>query len=303
MTTSPNIDLNLLATFARVVELGSFTAAAKLLGAPKSSVSRQVARLEESVGARLLQRTTRKLGLTDAGARYLAEVRGPLTLLAEATAALSEGARVPRGLVRLSLPPEIGEGTLMPMLVDFVREHPGIHIDLVVANRRVNLVEEGIDLAIRAGKLDDSTLVARRVSPSEMWLFAAPDYLKRRGRPRKLSDLRGHDCITYRSAAGNLPWRLQGSRGVEEVAVSGPITADDFSAVRRLVLAGLGIALMPDQPLKPDLAAGRLVRVLPGHALRGPGIYVVSPPLRHVPARVSLLREHLVRAMIAGAGA
>jgi DNA-binding transcriptional LysR family regulator len=301
MTSPPNLDLNLLATFARVVELGSFTAAAKLLGVPKSSVSRAVGRLEDSLGARLLQRTTRKLGLTEAGARYLAEVRGPLTLLAEATAALSEGVRVPRGLVRLSLPPEIGEGSLMPMLVDFVRAHPGIQIDLVVTNRRVSLVEEGIDLAIRAGKLDDSTLVARRVSPSEMWLFAAPDYLARRGRPRKLSDLREHDCINYRGAAGIFPWRLQGPRGVEEVAVNGPITADDFGAVRRLAIAGLGIALMPDTPLKSDLAGGRLVRVLPGYALRGPAVYVVSPPLRHVPARVSLLRDHLVRAMIAQA--
>jgi DNA-binding transcriptional LysR family regulator len=301
MVSPPSLDLNLLATFARVVELGSFTAAAKLLGVPKSSVSRAVARLEDSLGARLLQRTTRKLGLTEAGARYLAEVRGPLTLLAEATAALSEGVRVPRGLVRLSLPPEIGEGSLMPMLVDFVRAHPGIQIDLVVTNRRVSLVEEGIDLAIRAGKLDDSTLVARRVSPSEMWLFAAPDYLARRGRPRKLSDLREHDCINYRGAAGIFPWRLQGPRGVEEVAVNGPITADDFGAVRRLAIAGLGIALMPDTPLKSDLAGGRLVRVLPGYALRGPAVYVVSPPLRHVPARVSLLRDHLVRAMIAQA--
>jgi DNA-binding transcriptional LysR family regulator len=302
MTTAPTLDLNLLATFARVVELGSFTAAGRALGAPKSSVSRAIARLEDSVGARLLQRTTRKLGLTEAGARYLAEVRGPLTLLAEATAALSEGTRLPRGLVRLSVPPEMGEGSLMPMLVDFVREHPGIRIDLVVTNRRVNLVEEGIDLAIRAGKLDDSTLVARRVSPSEMWLFAAPDYLARRGRPRKLADLRAHDCITYRSPTGTFPWRMQGSRGVEEVTVSGPITADDFGAVRRLTLAGLGIALMPDRPLTSDLASGRLLRVLPGYALRGPAIYVVSPPLRHVPARVSLLRDHLLRGIAAGAG-
>jgi DNA-binding transcriptional LysR family regulator len=302
MAATVDLDLNLLATFAHVVELGSFTAAAKLLGVPKSSVSRAVARLEDSLGARLLQRTTRKLGLTDAGARYLAEVRGPLTLLAEATAALSEGARVPRGLVRLSIPPEMGEGNLTPMLVDFVREHPGIHIDLVVANRRVNLVEEGIDLAIRAGKLDDSTLVARRVSPSELCLFASPEYLDRRGRPRKLSDLRAHDCIMYRGAAGILPWRLQGSRGVEEVAVSGPITADDLGAVRRLALAGLGIALMPAQPLRADSASGRLLRVLPGYELRGPAIYVVSPPLRHVPARVSLLRDHLVRALTAAGG-
>jgi DNA-binding transcriptional LysR family regulator len=139
------------------------------------------------------------------------------------------------------------------------------------------------------------------VSPSEMWLFAAPDYLARRGRPRKLSDLREHDCINYRGAAGIFPWRLQGPRGVEEVAVNGPITADDFGAVRRLAIAGLGIALMPDTPLKSDLAGGRLVRVLPGYALRGPAVYVVSPPLRHVPARVSLLRDHLVRAMIAQA--
>jgi DNA-binding transcriptional LysR family regulator len=297
-----DVDLNLVLVFARVIELGSFTAASRALAMPKSSVSRAVTRLEEMLGARLVQRTTRKLGLTQAGARYLAEVRGPLTRLAEASEEISESSRQPRGLVRISLPPEAGAGSFAPVLVAFVQRHPGIRLDLVVTSRRVNLIEEGIDLALRGGNLDDSTLVARRIIPTELALYAAPAYLARKGRPRKLADLAGHDCIVFRSPNGGPTWRLHGPRGVEQVTVEGPITTDDMGSVRRLAIAGLGVALVPTVAVEPDVARGALVRVLPGHALRGPAMFVVSPPLRHVPARVALLRDFLIRELTARGG-
>src|SRR4051794_28184950 len=195
MGATNGLDLNLVSVFAKVVELGSFTEAGRSLGLPKSSVSRAVTRLEEALGVRLLQRTSRKLGLTPAGDRYLAEVRGPIARIAEASGEVSELGQEPRGLVRISLAPEIGDSVFSAILVDFVGRHPRIELDVVVTNRRVNLVEEGIDLAVRAGKLEDSTLVARRVAVAEMGLFAAPAYLARRGRPKRLSDLGGHDCI------------------------------------------------------------------------------------------------------------
>jgi DNA-binding transcriptional LysR family regulator len=186
MGATTAIDLNLVSVFAKVVELGSFTDAGRALGLPKSSVSRAVTRLEDALGVRLLQRTSRKLGLTQAGDRYLGEVRGPIARIAEASGEVSDLGREPQGLVRISIPPEIGDGHISAILVDFVRRHPRIQVDMIVANRRVNLVEEGIDLAIRAGKLDDSTLIARRVAVSEHALFAAPAYLAQRGRPRRL---------------------------------------------------------------------------------------------------------------------
>jgi DNA-binding transcriptional LysR family regulator len=299
MGATNDLDLNLVSAFTRVVEMGSFTGAAAALGLPKSSVSRAVARLEESLGVRLLQRTTRKLGLTEAGERYLAEVRGPLAHLAEASSDISDLGKEPRGLVRISIAPELGDGLVSPLLADFVRRYPKIRIDLLVTNRRVNLIEESVDLALRAGKLDDSSLVARKLAVSEFALFAAPSYLERRGQPRRLSDLTTHDCVLHRSALGILPWQLSGPRGIERVTVSGPITADDIGSVRLLTISALGIALLPDMLVGADIQRGALVRVLPGYARRGEALHLVSAPLRHVPARVTLLRDFLMREITA----
>src|SRR4051812_46122841 len=295
MRATIDLDLNLVTIFARVVELGSFTAAAAALGLPKSSVSRAVLRLEQSLGVRLLQRTTRKLTLTQAGERYLADVRGPLARVAEASADVAEMGREPRGLVRVSIPPPVGDEWRADLFSAFVRLHPQIRVELVVTGRRVNLIEENVDLAVRAGKLDDSTLVARKVAVSELGLYAARSYLERRGRPRSFASLATHDCVVYRSPNGAQRWRLAGPRGVESVDAAGPITADDLGTVRLLAIAGAGIALMPDIAVRSDVERGDLVRVLPSYALRGAPVHLVSVPLRHVPVRVKLLRDYLLR--------
>jgi DNA-binding transcriptional LysR family regulator len=294
-----DFDLNLVATFTRVVELGSFTAAAAALGLPKSSVSRAVSRLEDSLGVRLLQRTTRKLVLTQAGQRYVAEVRGPMARLAEASNEVSDSGKEPRGVVRISIAPELGDGFVSATLVAFVRRYPKIRIELLVANRRVNLIDESIDLALRAGTLDDSTLVARKVATTDLGLFAAPSYLERRGTPRRLADLTTHDCVLHKTARGLMPWSLSGPRGHERVAVDGPITADDLGSVRLLTIAGLGIALIPTVIVRGDVESGKLIRVLPGYAMRGSPLHLVSVQLRHVPARVTLLRDFLLKELTA----
>lgn len=303
MHSERDLDLNLVSTFAKVVSSGSFTAAAKTMGLPKSSVSRAVTRLEDTLGVRLLQRSSRKLGLTPAGERYLTEVRGPLARVAEATTEIASLTAEARGLVRLSVAPGMVEAGLSRILSVFLRKHPRVQIELVVTNRHVSLMEEQIDLAIRAGKLEDSSLVARRIAVSEMRLFAAPDYLARKGTPRRLQDLAEHDCILFRAAAGIVPWRLSGPRGVEQVSVEGPAIADDFGAVRALAISGVGVALMPDEIGHGTLEHGWLSRVLPEYAARGAAVFVVSPPLRHVPTRVTALRNFLVKevpAMLAG---
>jgi DNA-binding transcriptional LysR family regulator len=287
-------DLNLVATFTRVAELGSFTAAGAALGVPKSSVSRAVSRLEEALGVRLLQRTTRKITLTQAGERYLAEVRGPMARVAEASSDVADMGREPRGLVRVSIAPPLGDRTITDVFAAFVRAHRHIRLELVVTSRRVNLVEEGIDLAVRSGRLEDSSLVARKLAVTALGLYAAPSYLERRGRPRSLAALTLHDCVLYKAAAGLMQWRLAGPRGVERVDVTGVVVADDLGTVRLFALAGAGVALMPDVAVRTEVERGALVRVLPAYALRDAPVHLVSPPLRHVPARVTLLRDFLL---------
>lgn len=290
--TAP-IDLNHVGIFVRVVEAGSFTAAAADLGLPKSSISRRVTALETTLGTRLLQRTTRRLRLTDAGERYFRQTRAALTSLDEAASELADQGREPRGLVRVTAA-NFGDGALAEVITAFSQRYRGIHVDLTITGRRVNVIEEGFDLAVRAGFLEDSTLVARRVAQSELKLYASPDYLARRGTPRRLADVAEHECVRYRSSKGFLPWRLTGPRGSETVRVQGSVVADDFGFLHRMVVAGAGIGMLPETSADLDVARGTLVRLLPAHAMKGGAIYVVSPPLRHMPVRVALLRDHII---------
>jgi DNA-binding transcriptional LysR family regulator len=200
----------------------------------------------------------------------------------------------PRGMVRVTAPADFGDGMFSEIVADFVRRYPGIQLDVVLTARRVNMIEEGFDLAVRAGKLEDSSLVARKVVSTGFGLYAAPSYLERRGRPKRFADLAKHDCVLHRSARGLFPWRLIGPRGPEVVSVSGAVTADSLEFVRGLVRGGIGIGLLPDLGVEEDLARGAIVRVLPAYAQKGGALYVVTPPLRHVPARVALLRAHLI---------
>ena len=295
MDATIDLDLNLVAIFMRVVETGSFTAAGAALRMPKSSVSRAVLRLEEALGVRLLQRTTRRLTLTDGGQRYLTEVRGPIGRIVEASGEVADMGREPRGVVRVSTAPPVGDNLFIGLFAAFTRQHPNIRVELVVTSRRVNLVEENIDLAIRAGRLDDSSLVARKLAVSDMGLFAAPSYLAERGTPRQLAALTGHDAVVYSRGGSASPWRLQGPRGAERIDVAGRIVADDLGTVRLLAIAGGGLALLPEMLARADVERGALVRVLPSYGLRGEPVHLVSVPLRHVPLRVKLLRDYLLR--------
>ena len=288
MTTT--IDWNQIAVFVRVVEAGSFTAAAAALGLPKSSVSRAVSALEAQVGVRLLQRTTRKLRLTDAGSRYFQRVRGAMAGLEEATAEVANLGKEVRGTVRLSAPSDTTALSLVELIARFVQKYPGVSIEVSLTSRFVDLVEEGFDLALRgAGKLDDSALIARKIAPSELRLYAASSYLRRRGRPATFAELAAHDCVLYRPKEGRNVWRLAGPSGFESVEVTGRVSADDMHFVQSAVAAGLGISLLPYLP-----ALGEVERVLPDYALVGGGLYIVSPSSRHEPARVTLLREFLI---------
>jgi DNA-binding transcriptional LysR family regulator len=289
------MDLNEVAIFTRVVETQSFTAAARALGLPKSSVSRHIAGLEEALGVRLLQRTTRTLNLTEAGAAYYERVSRALSELGEANAAARELQGEPKGTVRLTAPPDTG--FLAGIVVRFVRRHPGIRVEVVLAGRRVDLVAEGFDLALRAGRLDDSSLIARRLGQVDHRLFATPRYLERRGMPARLSKLSEHDCVLFRPTGGKNQWQLQGPSGVETVEVTGPIGGDEFSFLRKVVLGGTGIGLLPSFLCARDVAKGKLARLLPEYALRGVGLHLVYPSSRYLPQRVALLRDFILQSL------
>jgi DNA-binding transcriptional LysR family regulator len=287
------IDLNRISTFVRVVDAGSFTAAATALRVPTSSVSRAVARLEADLGARLLNRTTRKLSLTDAGQHFHRRMQAVVAETEEAARAVTGFASAPRGLVRLTAPHDLGLQQLPDVISRIVARNPGLVIELVLTSRRIDLVEEGIDLALRGGRLEDSSLVARKILSTELGIFAAPAYLDRRGRPRALAELARHDCLVFGGRGGKLTWRLQGPRGEETVSVSGPVVCGDMLFLHECALRGMGVTLLPDGMVKADVTARRLVRLLPRYGLRGGGLYLLWPSRTLVPARVAAVRELL----------
>ena len=296
------MDLNHVAVFARVVELESFTAAAKQMGLPKSSVSRTVTRLEEELGVRLLQRTTRKLHLTEAGKAYYERARVSLAGLEEAASAATNLSAEPRGTVRMSAPADMGVLNLGELVARFVRKYPLVHVDISLSSRFVDLVAEGFDLALRAGKLADSSLVARKIGSDSLGVFASPGYLRRCGRPKTVADLARHDCVLFRGTHGKSEWHLTGPRGEERVTVRGPLNADEMAFVQQAVAAGVGIALMPTIGIRLAAARGMSplpVRLLPEYSVAGGNLHVVSPSARFQSASVVAFRDFLVAELTA----
>ena len=285
------MDYNDLALFTRVVERGSFTQAAKTTGLPKSSVTRSIARLERELGVRLIQRTTRQRGVTDAGRELYERVRGAVVALEEATEAVRSHGQEPRGVVRVTAPADMAMIGLPEAIAEFLVAYPAIHFELVLTSRVVDLVAEGIDLGVRAGRLADSSLIARKVGAMNSGLFAAKTYLKKRGRPKRLAELATHDCVLFRGRGGRSTWTLEGPRGEQTVEVGGPISLDDFSFMLRILGTGVGIGQLP---LFVGQREDLLERVLPDYVLPGAPLHIVMPSGSYVPARVSIVRDFLV---------
>jgi DNA-binding transcriptional LysR family regulator len=291
------MDLNHVAAFVRVVELESFTAAANQLGLPKSSVSRTVARLEEELGVRLLQRTTRKLHLTDAGHAYYERARIALAGLEEAASAATDMSTVPRGVVRVTAPNDLGVLNLAEIVLRFSQKFPLVHLELSLTSRFVDLVAEGFDLAVRAGKLTDSTLVARKIGSDTLGLFAAPSYLKQRGRPKTFAEVAAHDCVLFRGKNGKAEWQLDGPDGEESVTVRGPLSADEMAFIQQAVAQGMGIGLLPMAGVKLSRLreyTPPLERLLPEYSKTGAGLNVVTPSVRFQSAAVTVFRDFII---------
>jgi DNA-binding transcriptional LysR family regulator len=289
------MDLNRVAIFVRVVTEGGFTAAARALHLPKSSVSRAVSLLEEELGVRLLQRSTRKVHMTEAGATFYERAAAGLGGVEEAAAAISDQQGELRGTIRITAPLDAGVWMLAPLVARFIAQHPAVYIDVVLASRVVDLVAEGFDFGLRVTVLGDSSLVARKLTRIAASLHASPAYLARRGTPSKVADLHEHQCVLFRPDRGRATWRLTNAAGVEEpIDVKGTAGADDFFFVQRLLLEGAGIGLLPSFLCDAAVGSGALVRVLPDHSVKGGQFHLAYPSARYLPHRCAAFRDFVI---------
>lgn len=288
------VDLNDVAVFVRVVEKGGFAKAARELALPTSTVSRTIARLEEAVGTRLLHRTTRSVRPTSEGRAFYGSVSSAVAALRAATRLVESDEGTPKGTLRLTAPNDIGSTLVADIVVAFQARHPLVQVEIELTNRTVNLVEEGFDVAIRAGRLQSSSLVARKIGSLEAHLYASPSYAERHGLPQTPADLAAHSCVVFRPRGGKGVWELEGDRGAARVEVTAKIGCDDYGFVRAAVLAGGGIGLIPAVLATADLRARRLLRVLPKYELRGASLFLVYPSARQIPAKVAAFRDFMV---------
>ena len=289
-------DLNDMLFFAEVVDRGSFAAAGRALNVPKSKLSRRVADLETRLGVRLLQRTTRKLSLTQAGEIYH---RHCVAMREQAEAADEAVARVqtePRGTVRLSCPVTLAQTTIGPLLPRFLAAHPQVRIDMLVTNRVIDLVQEGVDVALRVrSNLDDSgSLVAKNLGDTKGVLVASPQLLQRFGEPQDVESLRNLPTVAMSSADGRASWHLLGPRGAAFDLQHRPVyTADDLFTLKFAVLQGTGMCVLPDYLCSEEVRRGELVPVLPGWAPRVAMVLAVYPSRRGMVPAVRRLLDFL----------
>lgn len=282
-----------MAVFAQVVEEKSFSGAARRLGLSKAAVSRQVAALEDALGSQLLNRTTRRLSLTEAGLvlyEHCARIAAEAEAAERAAANLSAA---PRGLLKVNAPMSFGQLHLAPALAAFLARYPEVELEVTLNDRYVNLIEEGFDLAVRIGRLEDSSLIARRLAGARQILCAAPAYLARRGAPDAPLALKDHDCLLYSYQRSPNEWRFKGPRGEERVRVQGRFTANNGDVLRQAALDGLGVALLPSFIVGPDLRSGALTELLTAYRPPELGVHAVYPASRHLSPKVRRLVDFL----------
>ena len=290
------VTLRAMRAFAQVVDAGSFSAAARQMGVATSSVSRQVGELEYELGARLFYRTTRKLSLTEAGQLYYDRVAGIFMAVDEATLAVTEKDGMPSGILRLTVPTGIGRYIVSSIMPDFLACHPNIRTVVSMTDQMIDIVEAGIDLAIRVGPQRDSGLIARRVGASRRVICCSPAYLKSVGTPQTPPDLERHNCLTFRAHPGSNSWKFNGPDKTIEVRVTGSFFATNADALSAAAVAGLGLILLPDWNIGSELAEGKLVEVLSDWQAvpQASPIFAVYPPQRQPAPKVRAFLDYLV---------
>lgn len=285
------MDLNEILVFAKVVQAGSFTAAARGLGMPKSTVSRKVSELEERLSARLLQRTTRKLSLTDLGQAYYKHCARIVEELEEAELSVNTMQAEPRGLLRITTP--LNYDFVGAIVAEYLIMYPQVQVELACTDRMVDLVEEGIDIGIRAGRLADSTLIARSLGTGRRLVVAGPAYLEHHGDPKTPEDLRAHQCISFGARGEGRSWTLQSGNRTLDVPVFSRLVVNDLEILKDAALAGVGVAMLPAYQCVGDLRAGRLRRVLPEWSSPETPAHAVYPSMRHLAPKVKAFLDLL----------
>lgn len=288
-------DLSRIRAFVQVFDSGGFSAAARQHGRSKALLSKYVTDLEDYLGVRLMNRTTRKLSLTEAGEVYYREASQLLQQLDDLDATISDQTAEPRGLVRISAPRNLGETTLAPAIFAFMAKNPMVTIDLRLEDRFVDLVDEGIDVALRISVLADSSLIARKIADIRHDICASPDLLARYGVPASGEALRNMPCILDTNMPAHANWRFSDKGRPYSVHVSGPVRVNSPVAAMEAALAGLGFAVVPFYLAEPMIAAGKLVPVLENQMLEVASLQAVYPHRRHLAGKVRALIDHLVK--------
>ncbi len=287
-------------TFAAVADAGSFIGAADSLGVSKAAVSRHIADLEARLGVRLIHRTTRRLALTEEGGLFLARSRELIAGVEAAEAELGARGGAARGLLRINAPVSFGIRQLAPLWPEFQDRYPEVRLDVELADRVVDLVEEGYDLAIRIAELPDSSLISRRLANTRIVLCASPEYLARHGEPRHPADLADHATIAYSYWEGRDEWRFDGPDGEASVRIDPQLFSNNGDTCRAAALAHRGIILQPTFLVGDDLAAGHLVELLPDYRALELGIYALYPTRKHVAPKVRAMIEFLLQSFAGG---
>lgn len=288
--------LTRMRAFIDVVEAEGFSAAARKIGRSKALLSKYVRELEDELGALLLNRTTRQFSLTEAGHTYYRRASEIVREVDSLADAVRESSGDVRGRIKLSAPRTFADAPIGHSLIDFAKEHPDIVLEIHLDDRFVDLVEEGFDLAIRISRLENSSLIARRLAPFGIRLCASPELIAKHGKPQRPADLAKVPCIIDTNGRWLSNWPFVGETGdTVTVSVSGPIEVNSPLAARAAAVAGLGFAILPDFIAAPDIDAGRLVPVLDDNRLSGGGIFAVYPHRRYLPAKIRVFVDFLVQ--------
>lgn len=275
--------------FATVANHNSFTQAASYLDTSVAQVSRKVTGLEKSLGVKLFHRTTRQVSLTEAGALYYAQCKPALSALEDAELSVTEKQRVPTGLIKMTVPVAFGEAFIAPLVNRFINQYPSVQVECRFTNDTVDIIEQGLDLAVRVGRLDDSTLVAKRLTTRQLYVCASPDYLSRHGMPESPHHLAEHNCLL-----GSQPqWRFCLQNQSSPIRVSGSIKYNSGNALRDAALAGIGLVQLPGFYVRNDLASGRLTEVLSAYREEREMVWALFPSNRHMAPKVRLLVNYL----------
>jgi len=286
-------NLDSILMFVKVAQFESISRAARSLGMPISTVSRRLSVLESELGVSLLRRTTRRVTLTAQGREYFSQCQEPLTLLQEAERVLTQAQKKPEGLLRISVPVILGQEPFLNFISRFLKDHARIRIDLFITNLFLDLVAENIDVAIRFGELQDSSVVATRIGKSIRYVVAAPEYLKGRKLPSEPADLRLHDCVTLNAKNNETDWDLVNGKKKVRIHVSGPLSSRDFNSVSTFVHRGHGVGLSPSTYCDEALGNGGLIRLLPKWASSQTPVFTVYSIRKFLPLRLSVFLEAL----------